>query len=117
MTLKGTLAMVRSVRTAVITIVFFLFSAIASAQSGGDAIFAFKCASCHGKDGVGKTSFAQKFPIPDLHSQYVQSQSDRELFSSIGKGYGHKQYPHAFLLRGMTDAELYALIRYIRTMK
>ena len=113
----GYARMIRSVRTAVIIILSLSFSAIVSAQSSGDAIFIFKCASCHGKDGAGKTSFAQKFPIPDLHSQYVQSQTDRDLFGSIGKGYGHKEYPHAFLLRGMTEAELYALIRYIRTMK
>jgi mono/diheme cytochrome c family protein len=115
--MKGTLAMTSTVRTTAVLMVLSLFPLVVSAQSGGDAIFAFRCASCHGKDGTAKTAFGQKFPMPDLHSQAIQSQSDRDLFSSIGKGFGHKQYPHAYLMRGMTEAELSAVIRYIRTMK
>jgi mono/diheme cytochrome c family protein len=86
------------------------------AESGGD-VFSTKCVSCHGKDGGGKTAFAQKATIPDLRSETIQSKSDRDLHDSIGRGQGHKVYPHAYLMRGMTEGELRALIGYIRSIK
>jgi len=86
----------------------------ASAQASGDALFDGKCAACHGKDGRGKTSFAQKAQIPDLASAEVQSMSDPDLYESIARGTKHKAYPHAFALRGMSSSEIEALVRRVR---
>jgi mono/diheme cytochrome c family protein len=86
------------------------------AQSGAET-FDMKCASCHGKDGAGKTSFAQKATLPDLRSQAVQSKSDRDLHDSIGRGVGHKAYPHAYLMRGMTEGQLNSVIGFVRSLK
>ena len=88
---------------------FFMF-----AQANGDSLFAAKCSTCHGKDGLGKTAFAQKARIPDLASSEVQSLSDRELYDSIARGTKHKAYPHAFALRGMSESEVDSLVRKIR---
>jgi mono/diheme cytochrome c family protein len=76
-----------------------------------------KCVSCHGKDGAGKTAFAQKATLPDLRSQVIQSKTDRDLHDSIGRGMNHKAYPHAYLMRGMTEGQLSSVIVYIRSLK
>lgn len=85
-----------------------------AAQGAGDSLFATKCATCHGKDGAGKTAFSQKAHIPNLASPEVQSKSNRELYDSIARGTGHKEYPHAFALRGMSEGEIDSLVKKIR---
>ena len=84
------------------------------AQGSGDSLFAAKCATCHGKDGAGKTAFAQKARIPNFSSSEVQSMSDRDLYESIARGTNHKEYPHAFALRGMSQGEIESLVKKIR---
>jgi mono/diheme cytochrome c family protein len=96
-----------------VCIVIFLPIALC-AQGSGDSLFMAKCSTCHGKDGAGKTAFAQKARIPELSSSEVQSMSNRELFDSIARGTKHKAYPHAFALRGMSDGEVDSLVRKIR---
>jgi hypothetical protein len=43
--------------------------------------------------------------------------SDRELYETIAKGTKHKEYQHAFLYTGLTEAEIYGIVKYIREMK
>ncbi len=94
-----------------------MIPAFLHAQSSGDVLFVSKCAQCHGKDGAGKTAFAEKARIPDLASHEVQSLSDRQLYDSIARGTGHKAYPHSFALRGMTIGEVESLVKKIREFK
>jgi Cytochrome c. len=108
--------MIRSVRTTVGWFLLLIFSAAAFAQSGAET-FDMKCVNCHGKDGAGKTGFAQKATIPNLRSQVIQSKTDRDLHDSIGRGMGHKAYPHAYLMRGMTEGQLSSVIGFIRSLK
>jgi mono/diheme cytochrome c family protein len=99
------------------SVLFFIMvcsSISAWAQAGGDVLYDAKCASCHGKDGVGKTAFAQKAHIPNLASPEVQSMSDKEIYESIARGTHHKEYPHAFAMRGMSDSEILSLVKRVR---
>ncbi len=101
---------------AVILLIFSL-SLIVTAQSAGEQLFSRNCIACHGGNGDGKTNFGKKANIPDLRSSEVQNQSDSQLYASIGRGEGHKEYPHGFLSRGMTGTNIKELIAYIRTLK
>lgn len=97
----------------------FLFSipfaaVLLHAQASADSLFVSKCATCHGKDGAGKTAFAQRTRIPDLGSSEVQSMSDRAIYDSIAKGTGHKEYPHSFAMRGMSTSEIESLVKKVR---
>ncbi len=107
--------MYRFAKLIVLTLLFFI--SLAMLAESGSETFAMKCANCHGKDGTGKTAFAQKATLPDLHSPAVQSKSDRDLHDSIGRGMNHKAYPHAYLMRGMTENELSSVIAFIRGLK
>jgi mono/diheme cytochrome c family protein len=81
------------------------------------ALYTKQCANCHGVDGRGKTAYAMKTPVPDLHSAAVQDQTDTDLFDTIARGNKHRNYPHAYLLRGMKDQDIREMVAYIRTMK
>lgn len=104
------------VRATAVLILILLLPVGLLADAGADA-FSTKCAYCHGKEGAGKTNFAQKATLPDLRTKEIQQRTDRELHDSIGRGVGHKQYPHAFLFRGMSEAELTSVIAFIRSLK
>jgi mono/diheme cytochrome c family protein len=93
-----------------------MFISIGAAQSTGEVLFTQHCIACHGGDLSGHTNFGKKANIPDLKTAVVQQRSDNDLFSSIGRGEGHKEYPHGFLSRGLTAAQVKNLITYIRSM-
>jgi mono/diheme cytochrome c family protein len=88
----------------------------AEAQAGAETIYKAQCANCHGADGAAKTTAGKKMNIGDLRDEQVQKQSDKELYSSIAHGVRHKQYPHAFLHRGLSDAQINKLVAYIREL-
>jgi len=97
-------------------ILLLMFISIGAAQSTGEVLFTQHCIACHGGDLSGHTNFGKKANIPDLKTAVVQQRSDNDLFSSIGRGEGHKEYPHGFLSRGLTAAQVKNLITYIRSM-
>jgi len=110
--------MVHFGRTAfVLVIALFAITARGFSETKGSEIFNKNCARCHGTDGRAKTPAAAKLAVANLHSPKVQSQSDAELFDGIGYGKRHIQYPHAFLLKGMTEDQVRALVAHIRTFK
>jgi len=76
-----------------------------------------KCAACHGTDGAAKTDAQKNMHVPDLRSKQIRSLSDAELYETIAKGTKHKEYPHAFLHMGLTEADIHDIVKYIRTMK
>jgi mono/diheme cytochrome c family protein len=92
-----------------------LFASVAIAQSAGEPLFKDRCLACHGADLSGHTNFGKKANIPDLRGAAVQSRSDGDLFASIGRGEGHKEYPHGFLSRGINQVQLKNIIAYIRS--
>jgi cytochrome c oxidase cbb3-type subunit 3 len=58
----------------------------------GQAVFAAKCVSCHGKDGKGSAGMAKLFSVDaaamDLTRKDVLSRSDEDLAGLIAKGSG-----------------------------
>ena len=87
------------------------------AFADGESTYKANCASCHGANGSGKTSFAAKARVPDLRTREVQDMSDDEMYSSIARGTRHKIYPHGYELRGMSKTDIKAIVAYIRTLK
>src|SRR4051794_9764455 len=89
---------------------------IVAAQSPGEALFTQHCIACHGGDLSGHTNFGKRANIPDLKTAVVQNRSDGDLFAAIGRGEGHKEYPHGFLSRGLSQSQVKNIITYIRSM-
>jgi mono/diheme cytochrome c family protein len=104
-------------KTALITLLAIgclLFgSAIANAEDGA-AIFKAKCAACHGQDGSGDTTMGKKSNLRDLRSADVQKQTDADLTTIIAEGKGKPA--HAYKKKGVTDAQVKALVAHIRSI-
>jgi mono/diheme cytochrome c family protein len=92
------------------------FPPAAVAQNDGPSLYKLYCVKCHGDDGTAKTAAAQKMKVANLRSDEVQKRSDNELFDSISRGTRHKQYPHAFKYRGLSDSQIKTLVAYIREL-
>jgi mono/diheme cytochrome c family protein len=88
----------------------------ATAQNEAEVLFKARCASCHGGDGTAKTAAAAKLQMPSLRSAEVQKLTDDQLYDTIALGTLHKNYPHNFLQKGMDEAQIRQLVRYIRSL-
>ena len=91
-----------------------IFSPHASGQA--EDLYKAHCASCHGADGSGSTTAGKKMGLRDLRSPQIQNLSDDELFKTIAYGVKHKQYPHAFVKRGLSEEQITQLVAYLRTL-
>jgi cytochrome c6 len=101
-------------KLSVLGIFLVLSAAMAAAQGAGagKAIFASKCALCHGPDGKGNTSIGKSLKIADLHSDVVQKMSDADLKTVVTNG-KNKMPPFKGKL---TDAQMDQVISYIREL-
>ena len=106
------------VRTTVIALLEIGLLLLLSIGASGQAeeLYKAQCSACHGADGSASTPAGKRIGATDLRSQPVQSLSDEELFKTIAHGVGHKQYPHAFASRGLTQKQIADLVAYIRKM-
>jgi len=99
-----------------VLIAMFAFSTAVMAADGA-AIFKAKCAGCHAADGSGQTSMGQKMKIRDLRTADVQKQTDAELTAMIATGGKANKPTHSFKSKGLTDADVTALVTYLRSIK
>ena len=59
---------------------------------------------------------AKRLKAADLRSKAVQDLSDEEIYKTIAYGVRHKNYPHAFARRGLTEKQVADLVVYIRKL-
>ncbi len=76
------------------------------------------CASCHGKDGAGKTMMGKKLGVKDYSTAAGQTFTDAEAEKAITEGVkeGGKDKMKSFKDK-LSGAEIKALVAYIRTLK
>src|ERR1700751_5809290 len=98
----------------VLSVAFVLaLTPAAFAAADGAALYKAKCASCHGPDGGGTTPMGKAMKLRDLRSPEVQKQSDQELARITADGKGKMPSYKGKL----TEAEIKAIVAYIRTLK
>lgn len=95
-----------------VLVVTFVPTMFGFAQDGA-ALYKSKCAACHGADGTGATAMGKKLAVKDFHSPDVSKQADEELFEITKKG--KNKMPSYD--KKLTDDQIKALIKYIRTLK
>ncbi len=95
-----------------------IFAVSANAAEGeGTSLFHNKCANCHGNDGGGRTAYATRVRVPDLRSKAIKDLTDQQLYNTIAIGTSHREYPHAYLYKGVTKAQIEDVVAYIRTLQ
>ena len=109
--------MLKKIAAGVVT--FVMSVSVLSADNSGSDIYALMCVSCHGRDGAGKTLAGQRLKVQDLRSTAVQNLSDIQLYDAIATGTSSKskEYPHAFLARGLTKSEIRSVVAFVRKTK
>lgn len=77
------------------------------------------CAKCHGKDGKGDTKMGQKLGAKDYTDAKVQDAlTDEAAFKATKEGYKDKDGKVIMKpSEGLSDAEIKALVAYMRTFK
>ena len=77
------------------------------------ATYKSKCQVCHGADGKGNTPAGKKVGTNDFHSPEVVKMSDADLVAIVKKGKAKMPGYDGKL----TDDQIKALIKYIRSLK
>lgn len=95
-------------RYMVVPVVLAATLALADAPSTdlGSALYARKCASCHGVDGKGNTEEAKKMKMPDLVDKKYVEMSDEEMFQRIVPGN-----------KNLSAEQIHSLVTYIRELQ
>lgn len=83
----------------------------ASPVADGNAVFAAKCALCHGKDGRGLPNWRTKGQPDFTDAKWQKSRTDAQLFASTKEGKG--KFMPAFKAK-LSDEEITAVVARIR---
>jgi len=98
-----------------------IFAATALTAFAGDAKENFdkSCAKCHGKEGKGDTKMGQKLSIKDLTDAKVQASfTDEAATKAIKEGLKDKDGKLQMKpIEGLSDEDIAALVKYVRTLK
>ncbi len=88
-------------------------AAPAGDAAAGKAVYAKKCASCHGEKGEGKEAIAKmmKVEMKHLGSKEVQAKTDDELKKDTMQGFGKMKG-----VQGLSDKDVADLIAHIRSL-
>lgn len=80
----------------------------------GRAVYADRCARCHGSDGQGRTRMGESVEPPDLSdAAWQRTRTDARMIASVANGRG--QMP-AFKKK-LTRQDIAASIAYVRTLR
>ena len=89
-----------------------LAAVTAFAQSGGEAVYKAKCASCHGANGTAPAAMAKSMGIKAASDPTVKSKSEAQMVELTRKGIG--------IMPGyagkLTDAQIKDSVEYFRSL-
>jgi mono/diheme cytochrome c family protein len=89
-----------------------------SARADAPATWAANCAACHGKDGKGQTMMGRKLAIKDLTDAAVQASfTDAQAATAIKEGVTVSGTQKMKAFDKLSDADIKALVAYVRTLK
>lgn len=96
-----------------------LAGALSARADDAKAAFEKDCAKCHGADGKGDTKMGKKLGAKDYTDAKVQSElKDDAAIKAIKEGLKDKEGKVVMKpLEGASDAEIKALVAYIRSFK
>jgi mono/diheme cytochrome c family protein len=89
-----------------------LGGAVCLAQSGGQAIYKAKCATCHGPTGTPSAGMAKAMGVKPVSDPAIKKLSVAEMSAVVKNGKG-KMKPVA----GLTDAQIKEAVEYYKGLK
>jgi mono/diheme cytochrome c family protein len=103
-----------------LTLTVVLLAGLGWTASANDAkaLYDKQCAKCHGADGKGNTKMGKKEGVKDYTDPKVQAElTDERAFKSIKEGIKDGNKVVKKPAENLTDAEIKALVKYMRTFK
>ena len=89
---------------------------IAAGPPVGQALYSSRCSGCHGADGKGNAALAKALGVDvtamDLTKKDVKKRNDKDLSGVIKNGKGKMA-----AVKGLSDAEIKVVIKYVRSLK
>ncbi len=96
----------------------FLAGVTIAEAADGKAVYSKKCTSCHGNDGSGNTKMGKKLKCRDLSDPAVQGKlTDAAIAKSIREGVSEGGKVRMKAITGLSDEEIAAVVKYVRTLK
>ncbi len=99
-------------RIAIITLGLAVVAGSALAEDGAK-LFAAKCVSCHTATGAGKAAMKGT----NLLTEAAKKKTDAELADAISTGGAAKKATHAFGKKGVSAADVDALVKHVRVLQ
>ena len=98
---------------------FLIAAAFVSARAEeAKAIYEKQCAKCHGTDGKGDTKLGKKAGVKDYTDAKVQAEiKDEAAFKAVKEGLTDGDKVKMKPAENVSDADIKALIAYMRTFK
>jgi mono/diheme cytochrome c family protein len=102
-----------------LTLAFGVGAALSASAADARETYEKDCAKCHGSDGKGQTKMGQKMGAKDYTDPKVQAAlTDDAAFKAIKDGFKDKDgKPLMKPSEGYSDADIKALVAYMRTFK
>jgi mono/diheme cytochrome c family protein len=94
----------------------------AAEESEGERMFKNKCASCHGKDGTGKTKKGEQMGIGDIttaawQKEFTDAKIKETMVNGLKREKDGKKQKMDPLGKDLKDEEIAAIIKVIRSLK
>ena len=105
--------MISTIRIAVALMLAALFAAPSFAQAPGADTYKFKCAMCHGQDGLAASPMAKNLKVLSFKDPAMVKASDAQFIASTKNG-KNKMPAYAGKL---TDAQIKDVVAFIRTLQ
>jgi cytochrome c6 len=102
-----------------IAITLICSPALAGYAADAKTTWTDQCVKCHGAEGKGDTKMGKKLDIKDYSDAKVQAGfTDEEAFKAIKEGVKEKGGAARMKpVEGMSDAEIKAMVAYVRGLK
>jgi cytochrome c553 len=105
-------------KTLILTVALLTGLTLSANATDAKALYDKQCAKCHGKDGKGETKMGKKEGVKDYSNPKVHAEmSDERAFKSIKEGIKKDGKVVKKPAENLTDDEIKALVKYLRTFK
>ena len=102
----------------VISVLVAAMAALSSRAEDAKAIYEKECTKCHGPDGKGDTKMGKKLNVKDYTDAKVQAElKDEAAMKAIKEGLKDGDKTLMKPAEGLSDADIKALVAYMRAFK